>query len=813
MNGLSARRGWLVLGYFAALAALGCKSGGDSGNAANPAQSAQAPAPTASASDSQQVRAGLREKHGAAPYVGSESCRECHAEAFRTWQGSHHQLAIQKPTETAVLADFANAQYRYYGEVARFRKKDGKFEVESEGLFREGDELIRGRRWFEVKYAFGVYPLQQYLVDTGKGHLQTLPFSYDTRPKADGGQRWYHIYPDEHIKLGDPLHWSAPIQNWNAVCADCHSTDLQRNFDRTTQSYKTSYSEISVGCEACHGPGANHIAQAKAAPLGKFDELKGFARNFSTQAERNWVFRDGKPIAQLVAGPKDPAASAADADRLQRTSADQLSACAKCHALRGDLGGDSLDFDQRYRLELLSDPMYFADGQIREEVYEHGSFLQSKMHARGVVCSDCHEPHSATLRAQGNAVCGRCHSGAVFDTPAHHFHPAGGAPAQCVSCHMPSRVYMGVDDRRDHRFGLPRPDLTLELGVPNACTTACHNKEEAKQAAQWAKAEIEKRFGPKRPPTFAHALDAARRVAPSAERLLKEVVTEQDYPAIARATALLELGNYPNIHRAALQPFAADPSPLVRRALAQITAGFPEPQRAQVLRPLLDDSVRSVRLEAVRGLLDSPKAGFSSAQQARFVAVKDELRQSLLSNADQPGALLDLARLRLLEAGGGPSSPRADAEAEKLFREALVVDPAFTGAYINFADYYRAIGRDDQAEVLLKTGIGRAGDPAQLEHALGLALVRLDQEQAALVHLRRAHELRPELSRFGFVYAVALFDQQKQKEAIAVLEKVHALFEGDLQVLDALIQYQRAAGSSERAAVLSEKMQRLRQRH
>jgi predicted CXXCH cytochrome family protein len=581
---------------------------------------------------------------------------------------------------------------------------------------------------------------------------------------------------------------------------------LQRRYNREQRRYETTYSEISVGCEACHGPAAAHVTQAKATPRAQFDEQKGFARSFSPQAERQWLFLEGKPIAQLVAGPKDSKASKVDAEALGAERATELSACAKCHALRGDLGGDSLEFDQRYRVELLEDVHYFADGQIQGEVYEHGSFLQSKMHAAGVSCSDCHEPHGGTLRAQGNQLCGRCHSAETFDTPKHHFHMGKGEATQCVSCHMPSRVYMGVDDRRDHRLGVPRPDLTLEIGVPNACTTACHTQPDGRRAALWAAGEIEKHFGKERPPSFARAIDAARRVAPGADRLLTEVINQRDFPAIARATALLELRNFPSEEPLLWEGYSKDESPLVRRALAQLVAGWPAPDRVPVARALLGDPVRTVRLEAVRGLLDGPRTGFSAAEEARFIQVRQELKDSLLANADQPGALLDLARMRLLEVGSVEGATKPDAEVEGLFREALALDPAFTPVYINFADYYRVTGRDDHAEVLLKTGIEQVSDPAQLEHALGLVLVRLNRPDAALAHLRRAHDLRPELPRFGFVYAVALFEQGKQRDAIAVLEKLHSRFEGELQVLDALIQYQRVVGNEARAAELLQKM-------
>ena len=752
--------------------------------------------PVSSTTAKEPAKEPTRPPLATAKYVGSERCQSCHSAAFTQWQGSHHQLAMQQPTKTSVLGDFANQSFRYFGETTKFRAKDGTYEVRTEGLYKapEGDK--EGTQSFKVKYTFGVEPLQQYLVDVGKGHLQTLPFSYDTRPKEAGGQRWYHLYGEEHIRRNDPLHWSAAVQNWNHVCADCHSTDLQKRFDAKSGVFETQFSEISVGCEACHGPASNHVQQATTAASGNgaFDATKGLPRNFSKSAERQWIFKQGERIAAL----------ANRTESVVHGNQEQLSACAKCHSRRGDLGGNSLLFDDRYRLELLQDLLYFPDGQIRDEVYVYGSFIQSKMHANGVVCGDCHEPHTAKLRAQGNQLCGKCHSAKAFDTPEHHFHQTAGKGTECVQCHMPTRRYMGVDDRHDHRFGVPRPDLTLSLGVPNACTDSCHSQKDAQAAAHWAKQEIEKRFGGKRPDTFANALHAARQIRPGGDQLLLQVVKNKKYAPIVRATALLELGGYPNFDSSTLSSHQRDPDPLVRRALAQLAVSWPEPQLSDLLHKLLSDRVRSVRLEAVRGLLNANPTKWSSAKKRTFKKVKAELRASLEFNRDRAGALLDLARLELTSTA--PTQPaKPNLAAEKLFRQALKRDPSFTGAYINFADYYRSIKRDDQAEVMLKVGLPKAADRAQLEHALGLTLVRLKRMKLALTHLGKAHDLRPDLPRFGFVYGVALWELGQAKQAIAVLESTHERFQGDLQVLQALAQFHQITGNTRRAAELQAK--------
>jgi predicted CXXCH cytochrome family protein len=701
---------------------------------------------------------------------------------------------MQIPSERSVLGDFGDRVFQYFGESTRFWHGDRGYEVETQGISRGPRGSKIGKQSYDVKYAFGVDPLQQYLVDIGNGHLQALPFAYDTRPKERGGGRWYHLHPGEHIQPGDELHWSAPAYNWNKNCADCHSTDLHKNYDADTDRYDTQYAEISVGCEACHGPASRHIEQAE---RHAFDGDKGWSRRFSTSRERRWQFAEGKPIAEL-AGASTPGGR-------ERSASAEVEACAPCHARRSDLGGRSADFNDRYRVELLDENLYFADGQIRDEVFEYGSFVQSKMYAAGVVCSDCHEPHAGTLRESGNALCGRCHSATTYDTPRHHLHQANTPGSECVECHMPARTYMGIDERRDHRLGLPRPDLSRELDLPNACTSACHQSERVETGRagnDWAKAAIETNFGKQRPKTFARALHAARHVRLGGENQLLEVVGDKSFPAIARATALLELRAYPQSIDRSLAGYARDPSPLIRRALVQLVANGPDPALEDgVARALLSDEVRSVRLESVRALLDVPKDIWSDADRNAFDRARAELEASLEANGDRPEALLELVRLGL-SARGGKVPNKATAEAEPLLERALALDPTFAGTYLAWADFLRAQGRDDEAVDLLKRGIDKAGDRASLEHALGLTQVRLGDKRAALEHLRRAHDLAPSSVRMGFVYAVALHDAGERRKAIALLERLHARFDGDPQVLGALTSYRAETQDQDRTRVV-----------
>jgi predicted CXXCH cytochrome family protein len=724
-------------------------------------------------------------------YVGSERCKACHAEAFAAWTGSQHQRAMQVPSAQTVLGDFEQRSFVFGGERSRFMRDGEKYRIETRGVTHVAGKRDAATRAFDVKYTFGVAPLQQYLLDTGDGFLQSLRVAYDTRPKSAGGGRWFQLEPAEHTQVGDELHWTAPAYNWNASCADCHSTALRKNYDAASVRYDTTFSEVSVGCEACHGPGARHVAQATES---KLDAERGLLRPVSKHTARRWERRPGAHIASLVSQPPGPSS--------------EVEACAACHSRRADLGGSAFGFDDRYRLSLLTEDLYFADGQPRQEVFELGAFLQSKMYAAGVICADCHEPHSAKLRRPGNALCTGCHESAHYDAPSHHLHAQGSAGSQCVECHMPTRTFMDIDPRREHRFAVPRPDLSVSLGVPNACTDQCHaERRKGRQpdvaAASWAADAIRERLGTVRPPSFAPALAAGRSMASDGKAALLGLIAEPRWPAIVRATALDELQAYPDVSLQELAAQAGDPSPLVRRSFAAALATRSQDERRARLLPMLGDPVRSVRLEATRGLLDIPHDKLQPAAAANLARAKMELRASLAENADRVGQLLDLARLELSNAADAADV----AKVEPLYRRALSVEPTYAAAYVNYADYLRSVQREVEGIAILKDGLQKTRDAAPLEHALGLALIRTGDKLGAVDHLGKAHRLAPGSSRMGYVYAVALFDTGKQKEAIDVLEKIYRAQPGERSVLQLLAHYTKVAGPAARAEELARSLE------
>ena len=705
-------------------------------------------------------------------HVGAAVCGECHAAPYAAWSHSRHRLAMQVADAKSVLGDFRNGKFTYAGTTSAFSTRDGKFYVRTDGP----DGKLAD---YEIKYTFGVEPLQQYLIEFPGGRLQALGIAWDTRPKAEGGQRWFHLYPGQSIRAGDPLHWTGVNQNWNFMCAECHSTAVHKNFDAERGRFASTWAEINVACEACHGPGADHVAWARAKRDGKdyAPGGNGLAQALDERRGVTWI----------------PAPATGNAERsVKRTSSREIDMCARCHARAARLSDDYVHGKpllDTHRLSLLEEGLYWNDGQIRDEVYEWGSFVQSRMHAKGVTCADCHDPHTQALRRPGNDLCAQCHQPAKYDGDAHTHHAKGTPGAACVACHMPTTTYMQVDARHDHSLRIPRPDLSAKLGMPNACN-ACH----AKKSPQWAADAIRRWTGrtPVGYQNFAETLRAGTLGAPGARGALMALVDDPAQPAIVRASAIDRLGrmlspsSLPAVMRA-----LNDADPVVRLAAVEAISATDDATRLRYLPRMLADPVKSVRIEAARALAGPTEARIATADRAAFAKAADEYVAVQIYNADRLESRMNL---------GNYYATRGDAaRAIAEFRKALEIDPASVETRVNLADIYRARGAELEAETVLREGIAKTRRAAPLHHALGLAYVRQKRPADGLRELGAAAKLAPDNARYAYVYAVALADAGKPNDALQVLTAALKHQPWDRELLFGLAHYSAKAGKRDAA--------------
>lgn len=701
-------------------------------------------------------------------YVGTATCAGCHGQEYAHWRNSHHDLAMQPATADTVLGDFDNATFSYAGVDSRFIRRDDRFFVvtdDADGRLAE----------FEVAYTFGVEPLQQYLIEFADGRLQALSITWDSRPAADGGQRWFHLYADDDVDYRDPLHWTGPMQNWNFMCAECHSTNVEKNYSAQDDRFATSWSEIDVACEACHGPGSAHTEWASLDPDQR-PQQQPRIQTFAIE-DHAWIMNPETGIAE-----REPA----------RAEFLEIETCGRCHSRRSQLTEDYVHgklLADTHRVSLLDAELYFADGQIRDEVYVYGSFLQSKMFAAGVTCIDCHDAHSLALKADGNAVCAQCHLATAFDTASHHRHEPDSTGAQCVGCHMPSRNFMTIDGRRDHSFRVPRPELSLVTGAPNACNQ-CHSDRDA----EWSSTMIQAWHGETDDAGhYALAINAGRSGSLDATARLSSTADDADLPAIVRATAVSLLAeSSPPFPTDVLTRAGRATNPMLRAAAADAARALDAEARVRVAAPLLGDPILSVRLAAAAALLQVPRSFLRQQEADELALALEEYRSVQLLHADRPEAQLNLGQL--LAAEGNLSGAAA------AYGTALEHMPSFTPAYVNLADLYRTAGREADAETVLRRGLSvQPNDPA-LHHALGFSLVRQGNSNDAITHLRQAHALAPDSTLYAYVLAIALNSENEPQAALTLLRDAHAKRPNDVDVLLALATISRDQGLDDDAS-------------
>ena len=699
-------------------------------------------------------------------FVGSEKCKKCHESAYNKWRGSHHDLAMDVANDSTVLGDFSDVTYTdpYNKVVSRFYRQGEKFMVETEGP--DGQPGL-----FEIAYTFGAYPLQQYLVPFADGRLQCLNIAWDVERK-----QWYRLPPYDVAGPDDWLHWTSGGQTWNVMCAECHSTRLVKGYEPVSGEYQTTWFEIDVGCEACHGPGSKHLEWAEKPPLAR-----PAAKNYKL------VVRSG-----------------------HLETNEQIKLCAPCHSRRFQLGdnrhveGELLDLMVP---RLLDEGLYYPDGQILEEVYVYGSFVQSKMYQHGVRCSDCHDVHSLKRHKEKNELCTQCHRADVFDSKAHHFHKQvhNGQPSEghlCVKCHMPGRHYMGIDYRPDHSLRIPRPDLSANLDTPNACSAkGCHDDK----SLSWNVEHFNKWYGESRKPHYGEVISAGRERSPEAEAELIRLADDPLLPAIVRATALQLLRSYPSqASQSKLAKALDDANALIRYTAIRSLEFFDAETRVKRIAPKLYDPVKAVRMEAAAMLSALPVDSLREDDKRAYGKGLEEYKEAMLYNADLAPQRFNLGNLF--------SNQGDAAQAIAEYQKAVAIDAQFYPAKVNLAMLYNNQGKKQQAEKLLREVVEQEPELYEVSYSLGLLLAEMQQYEAAEEYLGRASSgMNYGRAYYNHGQILAYLNQPEQAEK--AFKMALSLSPQEQEFFTALVDFYLKSGNVEKAKRMAEAVLREKPEH
>ena len=688
-----------------------------------------------------------------ATYVGDASCQGCHAKEHTLWSGSDHFRAMMPANDSTVLGDFNNASFTADGVTSRFFRKDGHYFINTEGPDGANHD-------YEVLHTFGYKPLQQYLVAFPGGRMQVPRVSWDVVKR-----KWFHQYAGQKIDHHDWLHWSRGGQNWNTMCASCHSTNLQKNYAPEADSFHTTWSTITVSCESCHGPASKHVDFAKSGGYRKGEK-----------PEHGYLL----PVK----------------DSLNTT---MINTCAPCHARKSDIGQTALhtgEIMDDLIPEIPTTEHFHADGQVNDEDYIYTSFLQSKMYRRNVQCSNCHDPHSGKRLLMGNALCLQCHA-KTYDDFQHQRHDVARVQIGCESCHMPGKLYMGNDLRHDHGFRVPRPDQSVKYGTPNACNS-CHKDKKA----SWAAEAVVKWFGPTRKPHFSDDLIPGSELNAQSEAHLTKLFSDTAIPAIVKAAATDYLRQIPT--RGSLSVLLGalrDEDAQVRYRALRSLVNFPSASWIDAVGPMLQDKARAVRIAAADAFSQVDPQQIPAAYSAPLSKARMELTTYLGDQLDFPVGNVMLADHYLKQ--------NDLFNAERYYRRGLRMDSMMNYARFNLSSLLNVQRKNDEALKVLQDAERTDPKSERVQYNLALLYAEMKDDKQASACFAKAVSLGSRDPRLYYNYGLFLQQARKGAEAEKVLLKGYALAPDDAEINYALAVFYLQAGQVSKAMPYASALKRL----
>ena len=695
------------------------------------------------------------------PFAGSASCRQCHEQFYQLWAPSHHGLAMQPYT-----SGFAQENLTAQDSPAKI----GRCEYLACIGREEGWVLERGpdgEKRHRIVHVMGGKNVYYFLTPMERGRLQTLPVAYDVRSRQwfDTAASGVRHFPGAGADA--PVHWTDPMYTFNTSCHGCHVSQLTTNYDLKTDTYRTTWAEPGINCEACHGPAQEHVRVCQAAPEGQVpQDLKIISTKSFTAEQIN-------------------------------------SMCGSCHAKMTPVSTSFKPGDRyfdHFDLTTLEHPDFYPDGRDLGENYTMTTWRMSPCAKSGKLdCVHCHTS-SGRYRFKNvenpNAACSPCHQDRVENAAAHTHHEADSTGNRCIACHMPMTEFARMT-RSDHSMRPPAPAATLKFKSPNACNI-CHEDKEAtwadQQVRQWHQRDYQR-------PILAQAnlIDAARRGDWNQLGAILAYISSKDRDEVFATSLIRLLHNFESQAKwpVVIKALEKDPSPLVRAAAAQMLDGYATPESLEALAKAADDEYLLVRVRAASALAAIPVEQLQGEYRTAVGRATTELLKALSARPDDYASYYNLGNFYMQR--GDQSKALAS------YESAIKLRPDFLPPHVNLAFVFNAKGENDKAEASLRNAIaldpnnpvvhlnhgmllGEMKRPKEAEQAFrkSLALdpnsavaaynlavcLAPEQPSESLRWCRKAYQLRPEEGKYGYTYAFYLYQRRQTDEAVRVLKEM-----------------------------------------
>ncbi|HBH61650.1 MAG TPA: hypothetical protein DDX85_07935 [Nitrospiraceae bacterium] len=386
---------------------------------------------------------------GKADYVGSTRCKDCHWKEHDTWKNTLHSKFMQPAGDYTILGDF-EIHNKFTTNVTKSAPRLAGEEVTSRMFIKDGRYYVNtmGPDWefhdYQITNVIGIGRRQNFLTTFPNGEIHLLPVEWDIRSKS-----WHDLNGLEKSYPGNGEYWSSTQRIWQYTCGGCHVTGLRINYVEGSDTFNTTWVDMGIGCEACHGPGSNHVKAAS-------EYFNYEKENIINPAKLPWRLR--------------------------------AMVCGQCHnwgSSTANIADHKKGIPAKYSYAYdfrPGKPLYLSYVENLDDRKKHhqqyNEWMQSEHAKAGIMCTNCHNVHqaedfeNAMTKLTPDSLCMNCHK-TLQRRAAHSIHTFG----SCVACHMPETK----GHEHSHTFQFISPELSIKAGgfdkQTNSCSGCHHHKD------------------------------------------------------------------------------------------------------------------------------------------------------------------------------------------------------------------------------------------------------------------------------------------------------------------------------------------------